>query len=121
MEVIYINIEGVGNSNTNNGLIIKYSKEDTIDCVRHIVWDRLNSVGLVIETNDGDYIAVGAFFDRKFDLGNDVILTAKTDSYNPMIAKFTLKQVPEIIVKDAKAIGGNGIGNQYQKLVMEDI
>ncbi len=107
-----INIEGVGNSNTNNGLIIKYSKEDTIDCVRHIVWDRLNSVGLVIETNDGDYIAVGAFFDRKFDLGNDVILTAKTDSYNPMIAKFTLKQVPEIIVKDAKSIGGSGNGNE---------
>ena len=89
----------------SDGMIIKYSNEGLVEWAKSVGGSSYDSISSVSETRDGGYIA-GGYFRGNIELGNRVV---ESNGYqDSMIVKFNKVQVPEVVVKQAKGIGGTG-------------
>ena len=82
---------GDGNSVTsagyNDGLIVKYSKDGTVEWVNTVGGTSMDSVYDVESTTDGGYVIVGSFSSSKMSFGNGIELST-TGYYDGYVAKY---------------------------------
>ena len=87
-----------------DGLIIKYNEEGQVEWAKAIggtVPDYIKSVAL---TSDGGIIAGGYFQSSSIKLGEGI----KNNGSNDMLViKYVPKEIPEIVTKQAKVVGGS--------------
>ena len=96
----------LNNHGNADGMLIKYTVEGEAEWAKGIGGSRGDGIKSVIETSDSGIVAGGYFYSDTIDLENGVVLNNK-GSYDGMIIKFNKVQVPEVVVKQAKEIGGD--------------
>ena len=107
----------LSNKGSENGIIAKYNQDGKIEWAKVIGDEKNESIESVIETNNGDYIAVGEFKTSNLDLENDITISSTNEEKSTgMIIKYS--QTGEI--KSAKAIGGTGDDYIYSVAEISD-
>ena len=98
----------LSNNGLYDGMIIKYDSAGNTQWAKGIGGDDFDYIESVAETRDGGIIAGGYFESSSIDLGNGVILTNSRSGYTDgMIIKYEPEEVPEVVIKQAKGIGGD--------------
>ena len=109
----------INNRNTNNeGIVIKYDKDNNVEWSRTIGGDLDDYVKSVVETTDGGYLLSGYFNSATIDLGDNIILnnSSSTSTYEGMIVKLNSKGD----IEWAKSISGNSNEYIYKIIESED-
>ena len=84
-------------------MIIKYSSTGTLQWAKNIGGNANEYIKSVQQTNDGGYIVGGYYNSESIDLGNEVLLTNNTSSFDVVIIKYNSSGIPQW----TKSIGGN--------------
>lgn len=101
-----INLESkitLTNKGYSDGMIIKYSSTGTLQWAKNIGGNANEYIKSVQQTNDGGYIVGGYYNSESIDLGNEVLLTNNTSSFDVVIIKYNSSGIPQW----TKSIGGN--------------
>ena len=99
------------NSGSNDGMLIKYSREGNVEWVRSVGGSALDEITSVTSTNDGGYIAGGYFFSSSIQVGEYTL--ENSGNADGMIIKYDADGK----VEWARSIGGSS--NDYIKSVAE--
>ena len=95
-------------SNDQDGIVIKYDTEGEVEWAKVIGGSSTDQIRTVASTSDGRIIVGGDFESSNIDLGNNVTLKKNTSFFNVangMIIELTSVPIPEIVTKQAIALG----------------
>ncbi len=101
-------VELKNNSNTtsySDGMIIKYKANGTVEWGRSIGEQKDDEINSICATEDGGYIAGGYFKSETITLEDGTKLKNKGFS-DGMIIIFHNIQIPEVVIKNPKVVGG---------------
>jgi len=88
-----------------DGIIVKYDTLGEVEWGKVIGGTSSDYIESVSETSDGGYIIGGSFQSKTINLENGIVLNNNGPA-DGMIIKFNKVPVPEVVVKQAKEIGG---------------
>ena len=92
----------------NDGMIIKLSDEGKIECAKAIGGARADEITSLIQNNEGNYIACGAFYSHYINLEGAVLNNNSVNGHQGMIIKFSSIGLPNANIVKGKSIGGDG-------------
>ena len=110
--MFYANSINLGNgiiltrNGSSEGMIIKYDEKGIVQWAKTIGGNGSDYIYSVAETIDEGYVAGGYFYNGTIELENEIIINNK-GANDGVIIKYTPVEVPEAVIKQAKAIGGN--------------
>ncbi len=89
-----------------DGMLIRYNAKGECEWAKGIGGYGEDFINTVIETRDGKIIAGGYFGSSTINLGSEVTLKSNGNT-DGMLIKYEEKEVPEVVTKQAKGIGGS--------------
>ena len=108
------------NKGYRDGVIIKYNEEGKTEWAKGVGGSESEEIKAVVETMDGGIIVGGLFNSNSIDLESQVVLSKKGRHADGMIIKFNEVQVPEVVIKQAKGIGGSESDNIESVVATKD-
>ncbi len=100
-----IRISSRGNS---DGMIIKCNSEGNVEWAKEIGGTAGDYINSATETQDGKYVIGGYFYSSLISLENGENLVQKgTSGGDGILAQYKPGEIPEVVTKQAKGIGGN--------------